>query len=69
LLTAQMEPAALAEQLTMLSRKPAAVDELRNWTAVLAAERRWPAVATRHVDLYQEVLDVEDHHRRGVRAS
>ena len=67
-LTAQMEPQRLAEQLGYLARKPAALDELRQWTSILASGRRWPAIADRHVDLYQEVLDVERHSRRSLRA-
>jgi len=68
MLVAQMEPALLAEQLDRLSRKPAALDELRHWTSVLASGRRWPTIAARHADLYQEVLDVERHSRRSLRA-
>ena len=63
MLVAQMEPALLAEQLDRLARKPAALDELRHWTNVLASGRRWPAIAARHADLYQEVLDVQRHSR------
>ena len=68
MLVAQMEPALLAEQLDRLSRKPAALDELRHWTNVLASGRRWPTIAARHADLYQEVLDVERHSRGSLRA-
>jgi len=68
MLVAEMEPALLAEQLDRLSRKPAALDELRHWTNVLASGRRWPTIAARHADLYQEVLDVERHSRGSLRA-
>jgi len=68
MLVAEMEPALLADQLDRLSRKPAALDELRHWTSVLASGRRWPTVAARHADLYQEVLGVERHSRWSLRA-
>ena len=68
MLVAQMEPALLAEQLDRLARKPAVLDELRHWTNVLASGRRWPAIAARHADLYQEVLDVQRHSRGSLRA-
>ena len=68
MLVAQMEPALLAEQFDRLSRKPAALDELRHWTNVLASGRRWPTIAARHADLYQEVLDAERHSRGSLRA-
>jgi len=68
MLVAQMEPALLAEQLDRLARKPAALDELRHWTNVLASGRRWPAIAARHADLYQEVLDAERSPRWSLRA-
>ena len=68
MLVAPMEPARLADQLDRLSRKPAVLEELRHWTRILASGRRWPAVAARHADLYQEVLDVERHPRWSLRA-
>ena len=40
----------------------------REWSGVLAAGRRWPAVAEQHARLYEEVLDVDRHARRRVRA-
>jgi glycosyltransferase involved in cell wall biosynthesis len=67
-LIAEMEAARLADQLERLSRKPAALDELRRWTSILATGRRWPAIANHHADLYQEVLDVERHPRWRLRA-
>ncbi|MCU1397277.1 MAG: hypothetical protein JWN62_386 [Acidimicrobiales bacterium] len=67
-LVAEMEPARLAEQFELLARKPAALDELRRWTQILASGRRWTSIADRHADLYQEVLDVERHPRWSLRA-
>lgn len=67
-LAAPMRPAALAARLDGLAADPEALDELRRWTGVLAAGRRWPAVARRHADLYEEVLDVDRSARWRVRA-
>jgi glycosyltransferase involved in cell wall biosynthesis len=55
-LAAPMEASALARRLDELAADDAALDELRQWTALLAAGRQWPAVAERHVRLYEELL-------------
>jgi len=66
--TAPMTPRQLARRISALVRDPAALEELRGWTSVLAAGRRWDAVAQRHAELYEEVLDVDGHAGRRVRA-
>ena len=67
-LSAAMDPAGLASQIDTLAVDPAAVANLRRWTGVLARGRRWDAVAQRHLDLYEEVLDGQRADRRAVRA-
>jgi glycosyltransferase involved in cell wall biosynthesis len=65
---APMTPRPLARRIASLAADPAGLDELRSWTAILAAGRRWDAVARRHAELYEEVLDVDGHTGRRVRA-
>jgi glycosyltransferase involved in cell wall biosynthesis len=67
-MTVPLDAQPLAQRLNDLAAKPDAVDELRHWSTVLGSGRRWPAVATRHVQLYEEVLDVERVARRRLRA-
>jgi glycosyltransferase involved in cell wall biosynthesis len=55
-LAAPMEVRPLARRLDELAADRAALDELRQWTALLAAGRQWPAVARRHIRLYEELL-------------
>ncbi len=63
-----MAPGPLARRIEALAADPAALDELRRWSAVLAQGRSWPAVAARHAELYEEVRDVDRHSRRRLRA-
>ena len=51
-MVAAMEPAALARQLDGLAEDRPALEENARWSAVLRAEREWPAVASRHLDVY-----------------
>lgn len=67
-LAAPMTPRPLARRIIALADDAAALEELRGWSAVLAAGRQWDAVAQRHAELYEEVLDVDDHAGRRVRA-
>jgi glycosyltransferase involved in cell wall biosynthesis len=69
-LAAPMTPRPLARRITSLASDGPGddLDELRSWTAVLAAGRRWDAVARRHAELYEEVLDVDGHAGRRLRA-
>jgi glycosyltransferase involved in cell wall biosynthesis len=55
-LTAPMEAGALARRLDELAGDRPALDELREWTGLLAAGRQWPAVAQQHIRLYEGVL-------------
>jgi glycosyltransferase involved in cell wall biosynthesis len=54
-LAAPMEARPLARRLDELATDAGALDELRRWTALLAAGRQWPAVAQQHVRLYEEL--------------
>jgi glycosyltransferase involved in cell wall biosynthesis len=64
-----LDPCSIAGRLDDLAAKPDAVDDLRTWSTVLADGRRWPAVAERHIQLYEEVVrDVERDARRRLRA-
>jgi glycosyltransferase involved in cell wall biosynthesis len=64
-----LDARSLAARLDELATNPSAVDELRRWSAVLAAGRRWPVVAKAHAALYEEVIgDVERAARRRLRA-
>ena len=68
-MTVALDPGSVAGRLNDLATKPDALDELRVWTAVLAEGRRWPAVAERHIQLYEEVLRHGDRDaRRRLRA-
>jgi len=67
-MTVALDPHSLAQRLDDLAAKPAVLDELQQWSAVLADGRRWPAVADRHVELYEEVRDVDRAARRRLRA-
>ena len=67
-ITAPMDPRRLARRLDELAARREHLDQLRDWTSVLAAGRSWPAVATRHVRLYEELLNAERCARRRLRA-
>jgi glycosyltransferase involved in cell wall biosynthesis len=57
IVSAPVEPVALAERLKLLASKPEALDQLRWWADVLASGRRWPEVAAEHEALYRELTD------------
>jgi glycosyltransferase involved in cell wall biosynthesis len=68
-MTVPLDPRSIAGRLDDLAAKPDAVADLRTWSTVLADGRRWPAVAERHIRLYEEVVrDVERDARRRLRA-
>jgi hypothetical protein len=68
-MTVPLDPRAIAGRLDDLAAKPDALDDLRAWSSVLADGRRWPAVAERHIQLYEEVArNVERDARRRLRA-
>jgi glycosyltransferase involved in cell wall biosynthesis len=66
--TVPVDPTALAERLTALASRPDELTELREWDSTLAEGRSWPSVARRHIELYQEVSDVQRSSRRSLRA-
>ena len=67
--TVALDPPLLSQRLNDLAAKPESLDELRHWSGVLAEGRRWPAVAKRHIQLYEEVVrDVNRVARRRFRA-
>ena len=64
-LATSTEPTALARRLTELARDPAARTALTSDARGLAEGRSWPAVAQRHLEVYEEVVDGErPAHRR-----
>lgn len=68
-MTVPLDPRSIAGRLDDLATKPDALDDLRVWSTVLAGGRRWPAVAERHIQLYEAVVcDAEHHARRRLRA-
>jgi glycosyltransferase involved in cell wall biosynthesis len=62
------EPDALAGRLRRLAADPAARAELDRASRRLARHRAWPAVADRHLDVYEEVTHGRGASRRSVRA-
>ena len=54
-LVTPMAPASLADELDRLARTPGAVAAHAEWTTALRDERQWPAVARRHIEVYEEV--------------
>jgi glycosyltransferase involved in cell wall biosynthesis len=67
-LTSPMTADPLARRIEQLADDPDALTELREWSGVLAEGRRWSSVSQQHARLYEEVLDVDRHTRRRVRA-
>jgi glycosyltransferase involved in cell wall biosynthesis len=55
-MTVPMDAGSLARRIEELAASPAALDELRRWSMVLASDRRWPGIAERHALLYEEVI-------------
>ena len=53
-LVAPREPRLLAERLQALAIDPNAREALRDGTDRIARERTWPAIAARHLELYEE---------------
>lgn len=56
-LLATMQPGPLARQLDVLATQSERLKELADWTAVLRAEREWPAVARRHAEVYDQLVE------------
>jgi glycosyltransferase involved in cell wall biosynthesis len=67
--TASMDATELAGQLDQLAFSQRELDAQATWTRVLSGEREWPAVARRHLDLYEEVCDGQHPSGRRVRAA
>jgi glycosyltransferase involved in cell wall biosynthesis len=65
----EAEPGALAARLRALADDPAAVAELAGASRALACDRAWPAVADRHLDVYEEVTHGRRAARRSLRAA
>ena len=64
-----LDPAHLAAELDRLARDPGAVRVHAEWTTALRQEREWPAVARRHIDVYEEVRRGTHPDARRVRAA
>jgi glycosyltransferase involved in cell wall biosynthesis len=65
--TVALDAEAIAARVRDLAAAPPP-SRLAPWSGVLAEGRRWPAVAARHAQIYEEVLDVERAARRRLRA-
>jgi glycosyltransferase involved in cell wall biosynthesis len=63
------EPHALAARLRALADDPSARAELARASRALARDRAWPAVADRHLDVYEEVTHGRGGSRRSLRAA
>lgn len=68
-LTAPPTAAELGERLRELAADRSLLEPLRARAAELAAGRAWPAVADRHLELYEEVRHAERPARRRLRAA
>jgi glycosyltransferase involved in cell wall biosynthesis len=68
-LAVDAEPAALAARLRALADSPGALAELADASRALARDRAWPAVAERHLDVYEEVTHGRGASRGRVRAA
>lgn len=69
-LAAPSEPRELAARLANMADRPEQRERLGHAVAALAAERTWPEVASRHLELYEEVkADAHGSTGRRVRAS
>jgi glycosyltransferase involved in cell wall biosynthesis len=64
-----MDPASLAAELDRLAADPDAVGVHADWTGALRQEREWPAVARRHIEVYEEVRRGTHPDARRVRAA
>jgi glycosyltransferase involved in cell wall biosynthesis len=62
-------PGALVERLAELAGSPAALEYLAAASRALARDRAWPAVADRHLDVYEEVTHGRGATRRSLRAA
>jgi len=60
---------AIAAALGELAIRPAGLEPLRAQAHDLAGGRSWPAVARRHLELYEEVLHADGAHRRRAHAA
>jgi glycosyltransferase involved in cell wall biosynthesis len=63
------DPAAVAARLHELSADPGELAALRVASREFAADRAWPAVARRHLALYEEVIHADRAPRRRLRAT
>lgn len=68
-LIAPTDPARLGAELRRLAREPQRLTVLREAARDLARDRAWPAVARRHLEIYEEVSHAHGADDRLVRAS
>jgi hypothetical protein len=68
-LLASRRPPALAERLSALAGDRAALDALAAAARPLTQGRHWPAVAGRHLEIYEEVKRADRLARRRLRAA
>lgn len=68
-IVAPLSPTELARELDRLAGDPEARQTHADWTTTLRQEREWPAVARRHIEIYEEVRRGTHPDARRVRAA
>jgi glycosyltransferase involved in cell wall biosynthesis len=68
-LVGSRNPGELASVLRVLSSDPAALGRVRDAAYALSGDRSWPAVARRHVEIYEEVSRADRDPRGRLRAA
>ena len=68
-LVVSRDPTQLASVLRVLASDPAALARVRDATFGLSGDRSWPAVARRHLELYEEVSHADRNPRGSLRAA
>ena len=68
-LVCSRNPAELASLLRLLASDAAALDRVRDAAYAMSGDRSWPAVARRHLEVYEEVSHADRDPRGGLRAA
>jgi glycosyltransferase involved in cell wall biosynthesis len=68
-LVASRKPSKLASALGLLASDSAALERVRSAARALGGDRSWPAVARRHLEIYEEVSHADRNPRGRLRAA